>query len=181
VTENGIIDSRQMNPRLKAANFVAKLLLCVNVLAYTIRFRSYPAILLALCYRMYSDILKISSENNSHSTQSNTPNIPLDPLPNIFSLCPSLNLRDQVLHLHKVCNIKPKRKCVVFCMEMTFETMNPTLYLADLQWRNIGPQHGLYLLRLKKHIKARTYLHTLTSIRMRYPGACMWVSRSSAP
>ena len=45
------------------------------------------------------------------------------------------------------------------------------VYLAHLHWRNTGPQHGLYLLGLKKHIKTRTYPPTPTSIRMRYPGA----------
>jgi len=51
----------------------------------------------------------------------------------------------------------------MFCLEIAFEIMNPTVYLADLHWRNIGPQHGLYLLGLKKHIKARTYFPTPTS------------------
>lgn len=44
VTENGIVDSRQLISKLKVATFVANLLLCVNVLAYNIRFYSYPAI-----------------------------------------------------------------------------------------------------------------------------------------
>lgn len=79
----------------------------------------------------------------NHTLHSQTPNISLDLLPNIFSLRPSLNLRHQVLHLHNVCIIRPKMECVVFCLEMTFETTNPTIYLADLNWRYIEPRHGL--------------------------------------
>lgn len=47
--------------------------------------------------------------------------------PKYIQSVPSLNLRERFLRLHKVRNIRPEMERFVFCLELTFESVNPTI------------------------------------------------------